>query len=38
LAAGGIRHHGQMCRRVRARRFGARQGRACYQAAEGGRR
>ena len=38
LAAGGIRHHEQMCGRVRARRFGARKGRACYQTAEGGRR
>ena len=38
LAAGRIRHHEQMCGRVRARRFGARKGRAGYQTAEGGRR
>ena len=38
LTAGRIRHHEQMCGRVRARRFGARQGRAGNQTAEGGRR
>ena len=36
--AGRIRYHEQVYGRVRARRFGARQGRACYQTAEGGRR
>ena len=38
LATGGIRHHEQVRGAVGARRFGARQGRACYQAAESGRR
>ena len=38
LPACRIRHHEQMWSRVRARRFGARQGRASYQTAEGGRR
>ena len=38
LATGRIRHHEQVRGGVRARRFGARQGRACDKTAEGGRR
>ena len=38
LSAGRIRHHEQVGGRVRPRRFGARQGRAGDQTAEGGRR
>jgi hypothetical protein len=33
-----IRHHEQVRGGVTVRRFGVRQGRACYQTAEGGRR